>query len=146
MENKINLFFFWFIILVTLIQTIQCLPFENANSDGSGTHEDMSIYGNTDESFFDFANRRVNELKTMSESLFDKSLSSCPYTPLDLNEHPQNSPSNNKCLVGSLSLNSLHGKSADRIFLIDELTIGVVSSSDSSVSFYSINMPGSLIE
>ena len=136
---------------MTLIKTSQCMPFESsgqmssfASSDSSDPHEDSSIYGNTDESFFDFANRRVNELKTMSENLFDKSLSSCPYTPLDLNEHSHHSLLNNKCLVSSLSLNSLHGKSADRMFLIDELTVGVVSSSDSSVSFYSINMPGNL--
>ncbi len=56
MEKKIilsQLFLRWIIILVTVIQISQCMPFEIsgqmsslAGSDGSNAHEDMSIYGN----------------------------------------------------------------------------------------------------
>lgn len=42
---------------------------------------DDSVFGNTGESFFDFANRRANELKEMNKITFDRSMSQCPYAP-----------------------------------------------------------------
>lgn len=131
------------ICLIILTKHTRGIPFENQLvGDDNQDIIDSSIYGNTDESFFDFANRRVSELKAVNENLFDKSINSCPYTPLDhdMKRSDQNDQ-NDKCLSGSLLLNNLRGKTADRLFLVDELTIGVISSSDSSVGFYSINMP-----
>ena len=43
--------------------------------------EDDSVFGNTGETFFDFANRRVNELNNARKILFDKSMTQCPYAP-----------------------------------------------------------------
>lgn len=42
---------------------------------------DDSVFGNTGETFFDFANRRVNELNNANKILFDKSMTQCPYAP-----------------------------------------------------------------
>ena len=53
---------------------------ESGGGGGGGDFPlDDSVFGNTDESFFDFANRRMNELKNMNKMLFDKSIAQCPY-------------------------------------------------------------------
>jgi hypothetical protein len=152
----------WIIFILALHNNIHCIPFQlnqepTTNSDDTvaAAAADSSIYGNTDETFFDFANRRVNELKLLNENLFDKSIGTCPYTPLDTDlnnnikpaeeiveeeeEETETNNNNKKCMKSSLILNYLRGKTADRIFLIDETTFGVISSADSSVSFYNLN-------
>lgn len=165
-KHKLNRLSSWLIICLYLTKSYHCIPFEsktmmftkytnniqNTNKDDNSLNDqenvDASVYGNTDESFFDFANRRVSEMNAVNEQLFDKSINSCPYTPLDHDlkraEHHEaysHDNTNRKCLSGSLLLSNLRGKTADRIFLVDDLTLGVISSADSSVSFFSIQMP-----
>lgn len=131
----------------------------SAPSDDSGF--DPSIFGNTDESFFEFANRRVNELKNQNKQLYDKSIASCQYSPKtfldtyslvsrrDLGEitlendyriAEDKSSMRQSCQIAEFSLNDLNGKTSDRIFIYDPLTIGLVSSSDSTLRFYTLNI------
>lgn len=138
--------------------------------DGSDDSEDMddSVFGNRDESFFDFASRRVNELQNINRNLFLKSINQCEYSPIDTNEHSSNHDVNNKisdndseleedinkrfltrsiqqspdsnCILASVSLDTFLGKTSDKLFLYDMYTVGLISSSDSTLRFYYFNI------
>jgi hypothetical protein len=132
-------------------------------SDGSDL--DSSIFGNTGESFFDFANRKTAELKAKNNKLLENSINSCSYSSAsadislsqnsnDLNrkyeiKDPEglldndlsvNSASmSTSCVVGSYKIVNAIGLSEGRLFTIDPNMIGLVISSDSTLRLFSFN-------
>lgn len=139
----------------------------NNNNQTHSNHDendfDPTIYGNTDESFFEFANRRVFELQNMNRNLFDKAINSCPSAPLNLNTESSYEASmdndnslinplsnshkylrtdinDSECIVGSYSFENFYGRTSDRLFLYDPFTIGLVSSTDGTLRLYSFNI------
>lgn len=126
----------------------------NNNTVEDESDFDTSIFGNTDESFFEFANRRVAELQNLNNNLFEKAIGSCPYAPVNSNEDSQTDSSqtanrfsrsaltneNENCVVGSLNFENFYGKTSDRLFLFDFYTIGLISSSDSTLRLYNFNI------
>ena len=124
---------------------------------------DSSIFGNTYETFFEFANRRTFEIESRNKDLYEKSMRSCIYTPYE-NENDERgdkddaisenvadpkSSSSSQCLVSVLNLAEHHGnsgansglggKTSDRLFQFDAKTLGLVSSSDASLRLFDFN-------
>lgn len=56
----------------------------DTNTDEGGEETDNSVYGNTNESFMDFVERRIHELKKQNKALFDKAMLQCSYAPQSL--------------------------------------------------------------
>lgn len=54
---------------------------EPGGGGGQDTDTDDSVFGNTNESFMEFLERRINELKKLNQASFDKAMSQCPYSP-----------------------------------------------------------------
>lgn len=116
---------------------------------------DTSVFGNTYETFFEFANRRTFEIESRNKDLYEKSMQACIYTPYeseseqqqqqqfddDDDERKQES-TNTQCLVSVLNMAEHHsggGKMSDRLFQFDGKTLGLVSSSDSSLRLFDFN-------
>jgi hypothetical protein len=131
---------------------------------------DSSIFGNTYETFFEFANRRTFEIESRNKDLYEKSMRSCIYTPYE-NENDErgggggadeddainenlgaDKSSTSQCLVSVLNLAEHHGssgsgansgglggKTSDRLFQFDAKTLGLISSSDSSLRLFDFN-------
>jgi hypothetical protein len=119
---------------------------------------DTSVFGNTYETFFEFANRRTFEIESRNKDLYEKSMQACIYTPyeneseqqgehfhqqqqFDDGERKQES-TNPQCLVSVLNMAEHHsggGKMSDRLFQFDGKTLGLVSSSDSSLRLFDFN-------
>ena len=53
----------------------------SGNGASSDSALDTSVFGNTYESFFDFANRRTHEIESRNKDLYEKSMKACIYTP-----------------------------------------------------------------
>jgi hypothetical protein len=125
----------------------------NNNDEQDTELGDDSIFGNTGESFFEFANRRVNELKNQNRLQFEKSINNCFYSPKsqlskryvsesfsgnESNKTPVNT--NKKCILGSFTLPDVLGKTSDRLFMHDPITLGLISSADSTLRLFNFNM------
>jgi hypothetical protein len=127
----------------------------NNNDDQDSELGDDSVFGNTGESFFEFANRRVNEIKNQNKLQFEKSINSCVYSPkaqltkryvsesetFSGNESNRISINTNKrCILGSFKLSDVLGKTSDRLFMHDPITLGLISSADSTLRLFNFNM------
>lgn len=125
----------------------------NNNDEQESELGDDSVFGNTGESFFDFANRRVNEIKNQNRLQFDKSINNCVYSPKsqltkrylsdsfngnETTKIPANT--NKRCILGSFSLPDVLGKTSDRLFMHDPVTLGLISSADSTLRLFGFNM------
>lgn len=138
--------------------------YPNANS----ADLDSSVYGNTDESFFAFAERRISELRSFHKSMLDKSIATCPYAPAvtssssktasdnqrhhhhhqgpskmqrpDANNNNNAGEESNSCIVNSLSLDRDFGQTSGRLFYYDPFHIGLISSSDSTLRIFNFNL------
>ena len=113
----------------------------NNNNDQETTENetfDPSVF-DTDggESFFDFANRRVMEMQNQNKQQFEKAISECSVAMTISNSHHQ--VEEEKCSVGSLTIDNMFTRTADRLFLYDANTIGLISSQEASLKFLSFN-------
>lgn len=131
------------------------------------------MFGNTGETFFDFANRRADELNNARKILFDKSMTQCPYAPSsplavgagedvvslssnteqllanDVDDEMSKRSSeveinlnNEECVLASVTFDTMPmmGKTSDKLFMLDTYTVGILSSSDSSLRLYNLNV------
>jgi hypothetical protein len=107
-----------FIVLVWL-KVIECLADIGFNNDGS-------------DSFYDYANRRSQF--ELTRELLDKSMSLCPYASVDLarDRVVRNFSRKNFPLKSFKQSN----KTVDRLFLLNDFTVGVVSSVDQAIVLY----------
>ncbi|RNA09637.1 hypothetical protein BpHYR1_035420 [Brachionus plicatilis] len=108
---------------------------------------DTSIFGNTHESFFEFAERRVADLKKKNKKLFENAVKMCPYSTKtdetdELNRYSRSlfSVEKKSCTVGSFGFHNNYGLTADRLFLVDPFTIGLISKSDSTLKLFNFNL------
>lgn len=108
---------------------------------------DRSVFGNTHESFFEFAERRVADLKNKNTILFENAVKMCPYSANtndkeESNRFSRSLPNVEKksCTVGSFSFHNNYGLTADRLFLVDPFTIGLISKSDSTLKLFNFNL------
>lgn len=108
---------------------------------------DTSVFGNTDESFFEFAERRTADLKKKNIILFENAVNMCPYSAkVDNNEESKRflrsilNVEKKSCTVGSFSFHNKYGLVADRLFLVDPFTIGLISKSDSTLKLFNFNL------
>ncbi|CAF0959497.1 unnamed protein product [Brachionus calyciflorus] len=111
---------------------------------------ELPIFDPTRESFFDYARRRTAELKSKNKDLFEKAVNLCPYSIRsdEINEEntakrfPRSFYNLEKkmCIVGSYNFENNYGLTSDRLFLFDPYTIGLISSSDSSLRLYNFNL------
>lgn len=115
---------------------VTSLPFDmfmhENNKEPTDNSDNYDYYDN----FFDFANKKTQDLKTVNEKLFNHSLNSCEYAPQTTSK---NVPKKRQCLEKTTDLKHLDGLPGTRLFMLDDLTIGLISSPDLSLSFYQIN-------
>lgn len=122
-------------------------PFEGSSSISSGgPFLDTSVFGNTDETFFEFANRRVQELEDKNRLKFDRAIQKCSASS-GLNNNNNNKQDGKPlpvrveetCMVGSLNFDNFFARTSDRLFLYDQNTIGLISSHESALKLYHFN-------
>ena len=120
------------------------LPNKKRNSD-----YDTSVFGNTDESFFEFNNRRLQEMIEQNTKHYDYLINSCQYSSVMNNQKEPTNKFNKKqkrqteseknCVVSSLPLNDYYGLTSDRLFLLDSTILGLITTSDKSIRFFHID-------
>ena len=113
---------------------------------------DTSIFDNTYETFFEFANRRTFEIESRNKDLYEKSMKACIYTPYENDNDESDTTSNNQqCLVSVLNMAEHHGggsggRMSDRLFQFDAKTLGLISSSDSSLRLFDFNATHGILQ
>lgn len=88
------------------------------------------------ESFFDYANQRASETEYINKDLFESSISSCPFAPIDYT----NNEILNNFTREIYNLNNFFFNRAERLFLIDDFIMGVLRITDMSIQFYKADL------
>lgn len=113
------------------------MVFISSNTTQSTKDEDQNIdpSDTIHDSFYRFALQKNLESKEKNEKLFDKSINKCPYAPIK--NETKVMIKTVKPLLKTVPLSPYSGT---KLFLIDDLTVGLLSSTDMSISFYRINL------
>jgi hypothetical protein len=123
--KKLNFVILAFIVFDQL-KEIQSLTDIGFNNDGS-------------DSFYDYANRRT-QFEIVRE-LLDKSMALCSYSSLNLARETVVKNLTRK----NVPLKSFWNKTVDRLFLLNDFTVGVVSSVEKSIVIYKAQLTKKIV-
>lgn len=135
------------LILMTVSnqQLVIGLPFMSLdyNSEMSLAQVTGSLHDSTNLMFnLEEVLNKTLELKKTNEALFNQAINACKYAPLFMTSHSNemNEDIEANCYGSTIELD-LGMYYANRIFLVDDLTLGVISSSGLTISIYRIATP-----
>ena len=132
------------LFIFILVGGTSCLPFNPdmfsfENKFNSNAFNVDSSSSNL-ESLLELVNHKYSELKSAREKLFEQSIDTCGLIDVDDSEAAAVVGKKN-CVVDSLPLDFIHGLTADRLFLLDEQTVGLISSTKSLFNIYGLKSP-----